>query len=325
MTLKAFIFRFAAPLAITLLILLFFFRDASPADIISAISRLPLLNLGLFAILTLCAVALRAWKYYILLEGKASFGDVLLITLIRNCAVDFLPAQSAALALYSWLARRQGVSGTEAATSFVVSAFYDTLALSIMLGGVVFFLPSPQSRIILAGAVLLLFLFSIIMLLWGRPLIFALLRHRRLRRLHKVEKILPLIARYLRNHQRNGERWGLLSLSLAIRICKYVFVFILFAGLAQTDIGPQHFPTFCFGLAGAELSSLSPVQGLAGFGTWELAFSTAFTSLNLPISDIRETGFAIHIITQTWEYLAGGVSFLYLTWRRRKTRISAAE
>ncbi|MCP5102706.1 MAG: hypothetical protein GY950_04970, partial [bacterium] len=81
----------------------------------------------------------------------------------------------------------------------------------------------------------------------------------------------------------------------------------------------ENFASFSFGLAGTELSSLLPIQGIGGFGTWELAFSVIFKALAIPAQNLKEAGIVIHITTQVWEYAIGFVALAYLFISSRST------
>jgi hypothetical protein len=142
-----------------------------------------------------------------------------------------------------------------------------------------------------------------------------------------MEKVMKNILQYFKEHKTNSERINVFLLSLATRIVKYVFVFILFEGVVHLGFGIRNFSLFSFGLAGTELSSLFPIQGPAGFGTWELAFTVIFQTL-IPAGNIKEAGFVIHIITQVGEYFIGlaALSFLLLNRSKKGTRpVATAE
>ena len=131
-------------------------------------------------------------------------------------------------------------------------------------------------------------------------------------RFKKIHDFLSNILHYLRAHKGFSERLKVFALSLLIRLSKYVFIYLLFEGVVGIGWSMKHFSLFCFGLAGAELSSLLPIQGLGGFGTWELAFALVFQALALPAANVREAGFVIHITTQVWEYAIGLAAFLVM-------------
>ena len=64
-------------------------------------------------------------------------------------------------------------------------------------------------------------------------------------------------------------------------------------------------------------ADLLPVQGLAGFGTWETAFHLVFSLLAPEHPNPFITGLLIHTVTQLWEYLLGLLSFGILLWPSR--------
>ena len=319
---KKFLTRLLVPLLITVLILFLFFRDISLKDIKENFLKIPLFTLLAFVLLSLLGTLLRAIKYHILLSRKLSFKDIFFITLVRNFAVDLLPARSAALIFYTYLARKKGLSVEEGASSFVVSVFYDGLALSFMLGGLVFFLKTGINKTAVYAGISMIFLASVGMIFLSDRVIGILLGFRIIKRFKKIEKPLTNIYTYLLGHKKNSERVTVFLLSFLIRIIKYVFIFILFQGVVQVGWGTRIFSVFSFSLAITELSSLLPIQGLGGFGTWELAFAASFgamfTDYAISRSILQSAGFVIHITTQVWEYFIGMLAFFYLQVKSRK-------
>ncbi|MCI0470089.1 MAG: lysylphosphatidylglycerol synthase domain-containing protein, partial [Candidatus Aminicenantes bacterium] len=143
---KKILIKIVIPALVTLVIILIFFKDISLHDIKVGFLKIPILYLVLFILLSLAGTLLRALKYYILLSKKISYPDLFLITLVRNFSVDLLPARTASLVLYSYFTARRGLPLEEGASSFVVSMFYDSLALCLMLGLLLFFLETEISR-----------------------------------------------------------------------------------------------------------------------------------------------------------------------------------
>ncbi len=317
--LKKVVTNFIIPVVITIAILYIFFRDISISDIKVNFLRIPLTYLGAFILLSLAATVLRALKYHILLSKKMNFRDIFLITLVRNFSVDLLPARTASLVFYSWLTKKKGIALEEGASSFVVSVFYDALALSFMLGGLIFFLETSVNPWAIYSGMALIFSLSVVMIFFADGIIRFILRQKiiKIRRFPKLEGILKNIDAYLDRHKKNSERLYIFFLSLLIRLIKYIFIYILFEGVVKIGGGVPTFATFSFMLAVTELSALIPVQGLGGFGTWELAFlftfKLFFPNLNLPDDIIKAAGFVIHITTQVWEYSIGLLALLYLS------------
>jgi len=303
-----------APVLVLAVIIAVFFRDLTPADILSNFLRIPPAFLAAFALLSLLGTLLRTWQYSVLLSGELRFGGLFLITLVRNFSVDLLPGRTASLAFYSWLTRKRGIALEKGAASFVLSVFYDSIALTLMLGILLISFSTGMSRWPILAAMAVLFAASALVLFFSRPLLQFLLKNGRLSRLRlaRIEGTVRLVHEYLAAHEGMPERLKLLGISFASRLCKYVYNYILFEGVLHLGISLKHFSLFCFGLAATEASALLPIHGPAGFGTWELAFAFVFSALRVPAANIQEAGFVIHITSQAWEYAIGLLALAYL-------------
>jgi uncharacterized membrane protein YbhN (UPF0104 family) len=309
---KKIITKFIIPAAITAAVIFFFFRDISLSDIKINFLKIPLIYLLAFILLSLIGTFLRALRYHILLSKKLPFTDLFLITLVRNFSVDLLPARTASLIFYSYLTKKRGLSIEEGASSFVVSVFYDGLALCLMLSLLLFFLKTEINRTAIYTGMGFILILSVIVVFFSDVILKFLFKIEIFRKFPRIETFFLNIYDYLIAHKKNSERLIVFTLSFFIRLIKYVFVYILFEGIVRIGFGLHNFSLFSFGLAGTELSSLIPVQGLGGFGTWELAFSLIFKALQIPADNLKEAGFVIHITTQVWEYAIGIAALLYL-------------
>lgn len=315
---KKFLFQLFLPILILLVILITFFHDISLCDIKENFLRIPSLYLLLFILLTILGTYIRAIKYHILLAKKLRFKDVFLITLVRNFSVDLLPGRAAALLFYTWLTKKRGIHWEEGASSFVVSVFYDALALSFMLGGLLFFLETSINRWPIYAAMSGIFVISVSLIFFADAVTGFFIKKKWLQRIPWFQNVLVNVDAYLNQHKSGTERLRLFLLSLAARFVKYLFVYILFEGVVHLGIGLDRFSLFSFGLAGTELSSLFPIQGPAGFGTWEMAFTLIFEALKVPAANIKAAGFVIHITTQVWEYFIGLAAMAYLFFSKPK-------
>jgi len=301
----AFLKRFVIPTVVLGVIVAVFFRDVSLDDIRAGFARIPFTYLLAFVLLWLLGSVLRAWQYSVLLSGKLAGRDIFLITLVRNFSVDLLPGRAAALGFYSWLTRKKGIALEEGASSFVIGAFYDSIALALMLAGLLFFLETGLSRWPLAAAMVVILILSALVILYSHRFLGWWLRGKKQGRLAGLQGAAGRVRDYLLEHRDNRQRLKLIAISLAIRLCKYVYNFILFEGVLHLGVSLKNFSLFCFGLAATELSALLPLQGPAGFGTWELAFALVFSALQVPAANIKEAGIVIHVTSQAWEYAVG--------------------
>jgi hypothetical protein len=327
---KKYLLRIVLPLLVTVVILFFFFHKTTSWDELRrALASLPLWAVGLFAAFSLFGTVVRAARYRLLLGKGIGRGDLFLITLVQNFSADLLPARTAALGFYAYLIRRRGVILEEGASSFIIAVVYDALALGLMLGtAALFFLGSFGGAIprgpVAAGLVVIVAA-SLAFILLARPA--AGFAHRTLRRFRstKSASIFAAIEDYFSRHGNARERARLLVLSFAVKLAKYGSVYVLFAGMTGVGFTWRAFSLFSFGIAGAELSSFLPIQGLAGFGTWEAAFALVAGKIGLPLENPFLTALAIHLTTQVWEYGLGLAALWILAIRGRRGLRAGAE
>ena len=300
-------------------ILVLFFRNTSFTDVRRAFASVTPQSVLLFVLFSLTGTLFRMARYWILLEKRIGLPRLFLITLVQNFSVDLLPARSAALAFYSYFTKKEGVILEEGISSFVLAIFYDALALFFLLAPAALFFSGGRNGfhplfwglgLILPISVFFIF-FSPALLRWLQKTVQKI-------QWEKTASILSTIGHYFSAHGANTERTLVFVLSFLIKLVKYVSVYILFVNLTGPAVSFHSFYLFCFGIAGAELSSLLPVQGLAGFGTWEAAFAFVATRLHLPTTDPFLIGLVIHLITQAWEYAIGITAFLYIFLSHRK-------
>lgn len=302
-------------------ILVLFFRNTSLDNVRRAFSSVTLQSVLLFVLFSLIGTLFRVARYWILLEKKIGLPRLFLITLVQNFSVDLLPARSAALAFYSYFTKKEGVILEEGISSFILAIFYDALALFFLLApAALFFSGGRDGFHPLFWGLGLILPISVLFIFFSPVLLQRLQKTVRKIQWKKTDSILSAISHYASAHSGHTERALIFVLSFLIKLVKYVSVYILFVNLTGPAVSLHSFYLFCFGIAGAELSSLLPVQGLAGFGTWEAAFAFVATRLHLPTADPFLIGLVIHLITQAWEYAIGMTAFLYISLRPRKKR-----
>lgn len=312
------------PIAVSAVILYFFFRSTPPREIWFTLRGLPLHLLWLYLGFYFASTLLRTWKYRILLGGRLSFRDLFLITLVRNFAVDLLPARSAALVLFSYFTHKKGVDLGSGTSSFSIAMFYDSLALILMLALLLVFLPPAGNPLWLwlgMGGIALL---SLAVIVYAAPL--SRLAVRLIPARWSVpQRFMHEVAEYFATHRGMREKALVFALSAALRLLKYLSLCLLFCGLAGIALRPWVFARFCFGLAGTEFSQFLPIQGIGGFGTWELTFTLIFRELGLSLANPFLIALTLHLLTQVCEYILGIAAFLYLSFSVRRNTPAVGE
>ena len=318
------LFRILLPLLVTAVLLFLFFRKTGWQELKQAFASVPFWAAGLFAVFSLLGTAARTARTRLLLGGRIGLGELFLITLVQNFSVDLLPARTASLGFYAYLTRERGVILEEGASSFVVAVFYDALALGLMLGTAALFLLQSLETVIVRSSIAaglgVIIVVSLAFILLARPL--AGLARRALRhvRAGKVSAVLVAIESYFSRHSGAGERAATLGLSFAVKLAKYVSLYILFAGMTGAGFSWRFLSLFSFGIAGAELSSFLPIQGLAGLGTWEAAFALVAGKIGLSLENPFLAALVVHLITQVWEYSLGLAALWILSARARRQK-----
>jgi len=317
--------------ALSVILLWLLFSRIETRELTETFSQLYLPAVIVYMLVALAGAWLRAWRYKILLlPERISWGNILLVTFIRNSLIDLLPARIGSLSYIYVLNRRLSFSFEAATATFVVCFLFDFLTLSPFLV-VAILAVGLGTTTISTSTVLwmaLLFFAIIILVFWQMGQIARLLlrllaglavrlkiENRRGMRL-AIEKFGLTIDSLARIRRRKIDG-PIFVLSLFIRLAKYISVFALFFGLLRShgySLGNLGFWTFILGLSGAELTSALPIKGLAGFGTWESAWALTFRLLHFDSSLAIISGIGVHFLTNVFEYSLGLASILILAW-----------
>ena len=289
-------------------------------------------TLMLYFFLAICGVLARSYRYYILISSKSrriKFKDLILVTLVRNLFVDFLPARIGSLSYVYLLNRKLGFPFEIAASTFLISFILDFIVVfpmlffAIMMVGINVF-PVTSFPFIMISMVLLIFLVLLLVYLNRLVKVFADLltwclkilgKEGNLRLTGLIEKLL-LTAKDIENIRERKIYGNVLLSSLAVRLFKYSSLYFLLHSVLvhlnfkMTDL---NFWKVFLGILGAEFSALLPVHGIAGIGTWESAWVLIFKLLGFFDPDVAIiSGFSVHIITQMFEYSLGILSIILL-------------
>lgn len=318
---------FILSLAISAALLTWLFSQVDAALLRRTLSSLHVPALFAFMAFALTGAWLRAWRYKLLLAPAAiGWVPVLLVTFIRNLFIDLLPARIGSLSYVYVLNARLGLRFDSAASSFVVSVVLDFLTLSPFLivsllwvgaGGSAFtgfwllvlsllFLGAvflilwrivPLSRLLVKGLGFLLRAFGVEARAWAQKALDA-----------GHETVTALAG--IRDRR---VYWPLYGLSLLLRAAKYGGLYCLLFSLLHTHgftLGSLSPAKTILGITGAEFTSILPVKGLAGFGTWESAWALAFRLMDFDPELAVISGLGVHLISNLFEYFLGIAALL---------------
>lgn len=315
-------------ITVSVVLILILLSKIETKDFLYTLSHIFLPALLAFFAISLLGTVLRAWRYKLLLSPqKISWGNIFLVTFIRNLFVDLLPVRIGSLSYIYILNKRLNVSFNTATSSFVVAFVYDLISLSPFLILAIIAVGLGTTSI----STPLMLLFSILFLVIMLVIYWQLLG---------LCRILITIYRiFLRIIKSDQKKWAVVSieklqltitdishirkrrtdlpvflLSIGIRMAKYGALYILLFALLQVHgytLGSLSIWKTILSITGAEMTGFLPIKGIGGFGTWESAWAGMQTLLGFELQTaVLSSG--IHLITNLFEYILGLLSILYL-------------
>jgi len=316
-------------LAVSAVLLAVLFSQIQARDFARTLAAVYLPALLAYMAISLVSTGLRAWRYkWLLAPERIGWGNMFLVTFIRNSFDDLLPARIGSLSYIYVLNKRLGFSFESAASTFVVALVFDFLTLYPFLVASLLAVgwgaEGLPSFVLLAVAGALFVLFGLIV--WkliplsrlASRIFFFLLkklgwegRPKARTAAAKIEATIESLEA-IRRRRIYGRLFGL---SLLIRLGKYLSLFAVFFALIRSQgfgLGDLNFGKIILGVTGAEMTSALPVKGLAGFGTWESAWAVALRLMRFDPRIAVLTGIGVHLITNLFEYSLGLASLLIL-------------
>ena len=315
------VFRFAVSALVTVALCAWLLSVIEPSAVIDRLRAIDRPLFAAFVGLSFGGLFVRAWRYFLLLDGRASYRALVLVTAARNCLVDLLPARVGSLSYIYLLKSRVGVDLEPILSSFVLSFLYDLIAMALLIAVALslqfgaFEGAAPLSlllAIFAAGVAAAFFLLEPALRIAGKAL-------GRSTRFSPVASRVAEVADEVAAMGRGRRALGLVTVSFAIRGLKFGAHWVLLLAILHAAPSELPFWRVFLGIAAAELSATLPIHGLMGFGTYEAAWSLSFERLGMSAKDAVESGFATHILSQAFDYSLGAlaIAVLMLAWRRR--------
>ena len=302
-----------------ILVYLFATQGADPRALVPLVRAISLPGLLAYIAISAVGLILRALRYRLLLGRPVAFWPLVLITAVRNMAVDLVPARAGAAASYLYLVTsRLGLPLEAGVASFALSFILDTLALAPLLVLALLIVGNaPLPPMVLVGGSLVILLGSVAAL-WVLAPILRLAATVATRLPLAVGRLVPLLrAAAVEVEQRERARTLLpaLGLSLLLRLTKYGAYYFLLVALLASRIEPglqlTLFRVF-LSIAGAELAASLPLPTIMSVGPYEAAGAAGFAFwLGLPRDLATLAVTAFHGLSQVHDY---GLGLLALVW-----------
>lgn len=298
-------------------------------DLVDTLRNVHLPSLALFVAVSLGGLAARVSRYWLLLEVRPGLGDLALVTLVRNCLVDLLPARLGSLSFVYLATTRLNVPVQDSLATFFLALVFDMVAIApllvvaiLVVGGAVS--SGGAALAVLAVALLAVSIVAVLLMAPALDLGAGLVRRcatrNQLARVELWTKLAGLAtdtAEQVRQVRRRGVLLPVLLVSLLVRFFKFGAYYVLLQAVLISHgmaWGTLNFFEVFLGVAGAELSATLPIHGIAGLGTYEAAWALGFTQLGFTEELAILSGFATHLISQVYDY---GLGLAALVWIMR--------
>ncbi|AKU11882.1 hypothetical protein AzCIB_1987 [Azoarcus sp. CIB] len=225
-------------------------------------------------------------------DAHGRFGACLRIVLIHNAMVNVVPFRGGEAAFPVLLGRNFGTPLARAVASLFWFRLQDALVVAVLAVAVWPGLPLPLR---LAG------IFGLVAFAWYLPR-WARAPHAWAARggaAAKLAKLRDAFADSTR-HARFGWAWTLANWSVKLATQAWLLSSLLPAGVA---VGAA-------GALGAELAAILPVQGVAGFGTYEAGAAAAMLPHGVPFENGLQAALALHLFVIACAVASGAVAWL---------------
>lgn len=324
------VLSFVLSLLLSIILLGFLISRITVEGLIETFSNIFYPALFAFVVISLFASGLRAFRYkWLLHPTPIRFGNILLVTFIRNLFVDLFPARIGSLSYIYVLNKGLKYPFEQAASTFVVAFIFDFLTLSpflilsmLMVGLGATAISNPM--LLLIAFVFLLVVFLILFQLIPLSRVFYRLYTNLLKvfalETKKWAKIsvdkFELTIDALMQIEERKIQWPLFLLSLVIRAAKYGSLYFLLLSLLRNygfSLANLSFWNTILGITGAEMTGALPIKGFAGFGTWESGWALTFQLMGFEPRLAILSGIGVHVISNIFEYSLGILSILLLT------------
>lgn len=310
---------------VSILVFIYFYKNVNATDVLELITNVDKQALVSFFILSLSMSFFRTWRYLLLLDSSKEPPNpikLFLIVLVRNFCSDLLPARLGS-AVYIYLANnRLGTSLALASSSFAVSFLFDIISICpIIIFSLIFFNNTEgiSNLAIVLSSFTLLFISSFLMFNLSKILILLSKIISKLSFLkshsNKIALLMLETANELKNFMKSGLLSKILTLSLLVRILKYLSLSVFLYGLLKPlgyTLAQLNFAKIMIGLISSELAASLPVSGIAGFGAYEGTWAYIFGLLGFPQNIANLTAVSHHLFTQVYGYLLGIAALIIL-------------
>lgn len=288
-------------------------------DLISTIKNIDITYLILGFFLYILSYLLRGLRFHLLLNKKISINDLFHVVCVHNMVNSILPARSGELSYIYMLKKYHNKSTGEGVATLLVARVLDFITISLLFFISSLFVhdfPETFSSIIwlVVSFMVLLAIFLIVLLYAGEfflrftDAVFIALKLDKNGLVNFFLGKSKEIVDSFQNIKNSGKMMELCIISFIIWFTLYFMNYTLIKSL---DINIGFFEVLLASTFVVFMSVL-PVQGLGGFGTYEVGWTIGFVGIGLSKELAINSGIVVHIIGVFYYVLLGLYGYQYL-------------
>ncbi len=280
--------RYLLSLAIALIFFLFLLSQLPVREVIQSFKKVGFSSFLLAFLLYSLSQLTRSLRWKLILG--ISLKDAFFLNAVNVFFNNILPARTGELSWF-YYANKLGIKLKYSLWSFLLGRAYDLLALISLL---------PFSYLtvrfsLIQGVFFLIFTYLAVFII---PLSSFLIPD--------YGKLKELKA-FLRREFSSELSLKLFTLSLTTVLLKALSLYTLLLGLHSLD-----FFSFSFAFVGGELSTILPLHGFMGYGTYELSFFAPLKLLGYELKEGLKVGFIAHNFLLFSSAVWGALALIYL-------------
>lgn len=288
---------------ITVVLVVLLLTQINLGDIIITLQNINPFYLIAGFILYTCSNFFRAWRFSILLNAEVGIHDLFNIECVHGAINNLLPARTGELSYVYLLKKINNKTTGDGVATLVVARIFDFIALIILFFIAILLIKNVPTIIMDALwiiAIFAIFLLIVLMILLTRGKKVVISVQKTAERLHVEHNrgVNYLIrkgfetVKSLEIIQMKKSITPLMTSSLLIWGVNYFIVYLLMMGMNF------HISILLVILGGTFilLTTVLPIQGIAGFGTTETIWTLVFVPLGLSTDQAIISGFCYHIV-----------------------------
>jgi hypothetical protein len=218
---------------------------------------------------------------------EGTYLRILRLTLVHNALVNVLPFRSGEAAFPVLLSRWFGIASGRAVVSLLWLRAQDATVVVVL------------AALIWPDIAMGWRVFALALVVSGVSVVPIWARRHRIAT-PRLAKLQALVARSTR---RNLSGWGWTIANWVVKLVAETWLVALALGAASEAAGPA-----ALGAIGAELAAILPVQGIAGFGTFEAGGAALMKTQDVAIGTGLEAVLALHAVVLGLSLLAGALA-----------------